>query len=163
MILENLFQTAQVPLIAIGGITMDDIPKLAQCGVHGVAISSGLTFHSQPEKMFQKIFNHFSEKIMNKIDQLVIAGKTFSSRLFTGTGKFSSAEIMIRAIMESQSELVTVALKRVEPGREDDEMLSKLNHPHLSLLPNTSGFETPKKQYLLLKWHERLWVQTGLK
>ncbi|MBK5191903.1 MAG: thiazole synthase [Flavobacteriaceae bacterium] len=82
---------------------------------------------------------------MNKTDQLVIAGKTFSSRLFTGTGKFSSSEIMLQAILASESELVTVALKRVEPGNDEDEMLSKLHHPHISLLPNTSGVRDAKE------------------
>jgi thiazole synthase len=82
---------------------------------------------------------------MNKTDQLVIAGKTFSSRLFTGTGKFSSSEIMLKAIIASESELVTVALKRVEPGNKDDEMLSTLHHPHISLLPNTSGVRDAKE------------------
>lgn len=82
---------------------------------------------------------------MNKKDPLVIAGSTFSSRLFTGTGKFSSSEAMQRAIFASGSELVTVALKRVEPGNDKDEMLSKLRHPRINLLPNTSGVRDAKE------------------
>lgn len=76
---------------------------------------------------------------MSKKDQLIIADKSFSSRLFTGTGKFSSPEVMQETIRASQSELVTVALKRVEPGNEQDSMLSKLSDPRINLLPNTSG------------------------
>lgn len=71
--------------------------------------------------------------------KLNIAGKDFSSRLFTGTGKFSSASEMEHAILESGSELVTVALKRVDTNANEDNILKHLEHPHINLLPNTSG------------------------
>ena len=45
---------------------------------------------------------------------LQIADKEFNSRLFTGTGKFSSSKLMNEALLASESELVTVALKRVD-------------------------------------------------
>lgn len=62
-LLGHLLQSGStVPVIAIGGIMPADIPALAQCGVRGVAISGWLTSHRQPEKMFQEIFNQFSEK-----------------------------------------------------------------------------------------------------
>ncbi|MFT3826641.1 MAG: thiazole synthase [Chitinophagaceae bacterium] len=70
---------------------------------------------------------------------LTIAGKTFQSRLFTGTGKFGSPAVMEEAILASGSELVTVALKRVEHNGKQEDLLSYLKHPHLNLLPNTSG------------------------
>ena len=72
-------------------------------------------------------------------DSLAIAGKVFNSRLFTGTGKFGNHKLMEEALLASGSELVTVALKRVNLDGEDDDILSYLNHPHISLLPNTSG------------------------
>ena len=50
---------------------------------------------------------------MSTVTPLQIADKKFHSRLFTGTGKFSSAKTMEQAILASGSELVTVALKRV--------------------------------------------------
>jgi thiazole synthase len=75
---------------------------------------------------------------------LTIADKTFQSRLFTGTGKFSSSQLMRDALLASGSELVTVALKRVDIHNEEDDILSHLNHPHLHLLPNTSGARTAK-------------------
>lgn len=78
-------------------------------------------------------------------DILTIADKTFQSRLFTGTGKFSSAEHMRKAILASQSELVTVALKRVEIDNESDDMLLHLKGEHINLLPNTSGVRTAKE------------------
>lgn len=70
---------------------------------------------------------------------LTIADKTFHSRLFTGTGKFNSNGVMKEAILASESELVTVALKRVSLEDSDDDMLLHLDHPRISLLPNTSG------------------------
>jgi thiazole synthase len=76
---------------------------------------------------------------------LIIADKTFESRLFTGTGKFSSNKIMGDAILASASELVTVALKRVNFSSDTDDMLRYLQLPHLSLLPNTSGVRNAKE------------------
>ena len=77
--------------------------------------------------------------------QLEIAGRTFQSRLFTGTGKFSSAAVMEQALLASGSELVTVALKRVDMHNQADDMLQHLAHPQLQLLPNTSGVRTAKE------------------
>ena len=79
------------------------------------------------------------------MDKLTIANKTFNSRLFTGTGKFSSTALMGEALLASGSELVTVALRRVEMENEQDDMLTHLNHSQFSLLPNTSGVRTAKE------------------
>lgn len=76
---------------------------------------------------------------------LHIADKTFSSRLFTGTGKFSSSTMMEQAILASGSELTTVALKRVDMKNPNDNMLIHLQHDHIHLLPNTSGVRTAKE------------------
>lgn len=78
------------------------------------------------------------------MEPLIIANKTFQSRLFTGTGKFGSAQEMENAILKSSSELVTVALKRVD-GSDNDRLLERLKHSHISLLPNTSGVRTAKE------------------
>ena len=78
-------------------------------------------------------------------DILQIADKTFNSRLFTGTGKFSSNELMSKALLASESELITVALKRVEVDNSEDQMLQSLQQPHISLLPNTSGVRNAKE------------------
>lgn len=72
-------------------------------------------------------------------DTLKIADKEFTSRLFTGTGKFGNHRLMEEALLASGSELVTVALKRVSMDGEDDDILKHLHHPHINLLPNTSG------------------------
>lgn len=78
---------------------------------------------------------------------LTIADKTFESRLFTGTGKFGSLRTMEEALLASGSELVTVALRRVELGRADSDtgLLTYLRHPGLHLLPNTSGVRNARE------------------
>ncbi|MBB6681419.1 thiazole synthase [Aequorivita sp. 609] len=78
-------------------------------------------------------------------DTLKIADTTFRSRLFTGTGKFSSSKVMQEAILASESELVTVALKRVDFHSEYDDILMHLKQDHINLLPNTSGVRTAKE------------------
>ncbi len=76
---------------------------------------------------------------------LTIADKNFNSRLFTGTGKFSSSTLMEDALLASGSELVTVALKRVDLKNHDqDNLLIRLKYPHINLLPNTSGVRNAK-------------------
>lgn len=71
--------------------------------------------------------------------KLIIAGREFSSRLFLGTGKFSSNALMEQAILASQTEMVTVAMKRIDLDNREDDMLHHIIHPSIQLLPNTSG------------------------
>ena len=52
---------------------------------------------------------------------LVIAGRTFRSRLMVGTGKYASNDLMVRAIEASGAEVVTVAVRRVDLDRNKDE------------------------------------------
>ena len=73
---------------------------------------------------------------------LTIANHTFSSRLFTGTGKFARPDLMAAAIEASGSRLVTMAIKRLEPGKRHDDILSPLLKLGVKLLPNTSGAKT---------------------
>lgn len=80
--------------------------------------------------------------------KLQIADKTFTSRLFLGTGKYGSNEIMSQATLASASELVTVALKRIDTETETDAILSHLQYPHINLLPNTSGARNAKEAIL---------------
>ncbi|MEG0456238.1 MAG: thiazole synthase, partial [Bacteroides sp.] len=73
------------------------------------------------------------------MEKLIIAGRAFDSRLFLGTGKFYSNEQMEQAILASGTEMVTVAMKRIDMNNQEDDMLQHIIHPHLQLLPNTSG------------------------
>lgn len=74
--------------------------------------------------------------------QLVIAGRTFSSRLLLGTGKFPSGASMRSAIEASACQIVTVALRRVDPRASGEDILDFIDGERVLLLPNTSGAQT---------------------
>ena len=59
--------------------------------------------------------------------------------MFLGTGKFDSNDLMARSIMASGTEMVTVAMKRIELEDKEDDMLKHIVRPEIQLLPNTSG------------------------
>jgi len=77
------------------------------------------------------------------MDQLVIAGKTFSSRLIVGTGKYSSPAVMVRAHEASGADMVTVAVRRVNlSDRSKESLLDFIDTGKYFLLPNTAGCYT---------------------
>lgn len=76
---------------------------------------------------------------MKPLTKLVIAGVEFHSRLLVGTGKFPSPQVMAAAVDASGTELVTVALRRVNLDDPHDHMLAALDFSKYRLLPNTSG------------------------
>jgi thiazole synthase len=76
---------------------------------------------------------------MASFGELVIAGARFHSRLFVGTGKYPSPEIMAEAVTASGTELVTVAVRRVDLAAPADRTMSALDRSRYRLLPNTSG------------------------
>lgn len=76
---------------------------------------------------------------------LTIAGKEFQSRLFTGTGKYANRHIMSDSVIASESELVTMALKRVDIEDKEDDILAPLRLAGVNLLPNTSGAKNAKE------------------
>ena len=83
------------------------------------------------------------------MDNLIIGERNFSSRLFVGTGKFSSNEAMLEAILASGSEMITVAMKRLDTNdAADDDMLRHINREHVQFLPNTSGASNAKEAVL---------------
>ncbi|MBD5317134.1 MAG: thiazole synthase [Bacteroides sp.] len=82
-------------------------------------------------------------------DILRIGGRDFTSRLFVGTGKFASNRLMLEAILASESEMITVAMKRIDMEHDDeDDMLAHLNRDHVQLLPNTSGVRNAEEAVL---------------
>ncbi len=85
------------------------------------------------------------------MDKLVIAGKEFNSRLLVGTGKFASSKVMAQAIEKSGTEIVTVALRRVDIANKDDDMLSAIDRSKYLLLPNTSGARDAQEAVRLAK------------
>lgn len=92
---------------------------------------------------------------------LVIAGRTFSSRLFVGTGKFPSPESMRDALAASGTEMVTVALRRADlSGKKDPfaNILEFIDPARYLILPNTSGAMNAEEAVRL----SRLAVAAGL-
>ncbi len=76
---------------------------------------------------------------------LIIGNKKFSSRLFLGTGKFPSNEAMSKAIVASSTEMVTVAMKRIDLNNREDDMLQHIVNNGVQILPNTSGVRDAKE------------------
>src|SRR5436190_17690943 len=76
-------------------------------------------------------------------DPLVIAGRTFGSRLILGTGGFPRLETLAAAIRDSGTELVTVALRRVDPGQRGS-VIDVIEEAGVQLLPNTAGCYTAR-------------------
>lgn len=73
---------------------------------------------------------------------LIIANKTFSSRLFTGTGKFANGQQMKDAFIAGGTDLVTMAMKRLDLKNHSDDILPPLLELGVNLLPNTAGAKT---------------------
>ena len=80
-------------------------------------------------------------------DVLTIAGRTMRSRLLLGTGGFPSLDVLADAIAASASELVTVALRRIDPGARGS-LIDVLSDAGVELLPNTAGCFTARDAVL---------------
>lgn len=80
-----------------------------------------------------------ADKTKTQKDMLVIAGREFSSRLLAGTGKFRAPGEMVAALERSGSEIVTVALRRVDLDNPEDQIMAHLDAKKYLILPNTSG------------------------
>ena len=76
------------------------------------------------------------------MDTFTIAGKTFSSRLIVGTGKYSSPAVMVQAHEASGAEMITVAVRRVNLDRTKESLLDYIDTSKYFLLPNTAGCYT---------------------
>ncbi|MFQ6034296.1 MAG: thiazole synthase [Sedimentisphaerales bacterium] len=85
------------------------------------------------------------------MDKLVIAKREFNCRLLIGTGKFASSEIMAQALEKSGTEIVTVALRRVDIENKNDDMLRAIDLKKYLLLPNTSGARNAEEAVRLAK------------
>ncbi|MCP4716147.1 MAG: thiazole synthase, partial [Deltaproteobacteria bacterium] len=72
------------------------------------------------------------------MNKLVINGRTFSSRLFVGTGKYPSPDILAKSLDASGTDLVTVALRRVNLS-EPDPTMAAIDFDKYLVVPNTSG------------------------
>ena len=86
-----------------------------------------------------------------KKDFLQLGGESFSSRLFVGTGKFSSGQMLSKVVGSSGTEMVTVAMKRANPKGREDSILDFLGDDKVRLLPNTSGVRDAKEAVFVAK------------
>ena len=97
-------------------------------------------------------------------DILNIGGREFTSRLFVGTGKFSSPEVMLEAVKASGSQMVTVAMKRVNMLNEaTDDMMTHINRDHVQLLPNTSGVRNADEAVLAARMSREIFHTNFIK
>ena len=96
-------------------------------------------------------------------DPLTIAGRIFRSRLFIGTGKFSSGEALRRTIEASESEIITVALRRVDLSAPDDPLLGAIDPEKQLILPNTSGARDAEEAVRVARVARRMAGHTWLK
>ena len=87
------------------------------------------------------------DKILNINDKLIIAGRSFQSRLLIGTGKYNNFEETRTAVDASASEIVTVAIRRINLGQSSDEpsLLDFLPSKKFTYLPNTAGCYTSEE------------------
>ena len=101
---------------------------------------------------------------MNTQDTLTIGEREFSSRLFVGTGKFYSPEIMLQAILASESQMITVAMKRVNMMNEaTDDMLTHINRDNVQFLPNTSGVRDAKEAVMAAQMSREIFGTSFIK
>ena len=96
-------------------------------------------------------------------DKLKIGNKFFNSRLMLGTGKYKTTNDAIQSIESSQSEIVTVAVRRLPTNLKDDttNFLEKLNWDKLWLLPNTAGSQTAEEAIRMAFLGHELAAQLG--
>ena len=110
------------------------------------------------------ISKNYRFKTMKKnFDTLVIGGKTFSSRLLLGTGKYRTSQDAIESIRNSNCEIVTVAVRRLPPDLKNDttNFLRKLDWQNLWLLPNTAGAQTAEEAIRMAFLGHELCCQLG--
>lgn len=97
-------------------------------------------------------------------DILKIGEREFESRLFVGTGKFPSPEMMSQAIEASGTQMVTVAMKRIDMAHEaDDSMMTHINRSVVQLLPNTSGVRNAKEAVLAAQLSREIFATDFIK
>jgi len=76
---------------------------------------------------------------MNESKSLIIGGKSFQSRLMIGTGKYKTSQLMLDSLSSSESEIVTVAVRRIENDEKKDNLIQLIDWNKYWMLPNTAG------------------------
>ena len=76
---------------------------------------------------------------MKNYSSLVIGGKQFSNRLMVGTGKYKSTQDMVESLSNSETEIITVAVRRIKNDKSGENLLEKIDWKKYWMLPNTAG------------------------
>ena len=76
---------------------------------------------------------------MRNYSSLLIGGKQFSSRLMVGTGKYESTQDMVESLSNSETEIITVAVRRIKNDQTGENLLENINWRKYWMLPNTAG------------------------
>ena len=96
-------------------------------------------------------------------DKLVIAGKSYSSRLLVGTGKYKDFAETKAAIDASGAEIITIAIRRSNIGQNPNEpsLLEIVPPSKYTLLPNTAGCYPPRMRCAPCGWRANYWTGTA--
>lgn len=92
-----------------------------------------------------------------------IAQKTFASRLLMGTGKFASPQLLQESLAASGTDIVTVALRRVDMTNPEDDILRAIDRQKYFLLPNTSGARTAQEAVLIARLAREMGLSNWIK
>ena len=76
---------------------------------------------------------------MEEFSSLQIGGKLFSNRLMVGTGKYKSTNDMVESLSNSETEIITVAVRRIKNDKKEENLLENINWKKYWMLPNTAG------------------------
>ena len=96
-------------------------------------------------------------------DDLVIAGKPFPSRLIVGTGKYRTDDEMTEAIAASGTDMVTVALKRIDFESDEKTILDHIDWGEYHILPNTAGCQTVEEALYTARLAKTMGISNWLK
>ena len=96
-------------------------------------------------------------------DDLVIAGKSFASRLIVGTGKYRTDDEMTEAIAASGADMVTVALKRIDFESNEKTILDHIDWGEYHILPNTAGCQTVEEALYTARLAKTMGISNWLK
>ncbi|MEA5505510.1 glycine oxidase ThiO [Halotia wernerae UHCC 0503] len=109
---------------------------------HSTNFTNGHRSSISPQNSYTDVIN----RVCTLDSPLIIAGKTFQSRLMTGTGKYRTIEEMQQSIVASGCEIVTVAVRRVQTKAAGHEGLAEaLDWTKIWMLPNTAGCQTAEE------------------
>lgn len=92
-------------------------------------------------------------------DHWTLADRDLTSRLFLGTGGMTSLDIMEKALVASESNVATVAMRRYQAGKAD--VFGMLRRHNVHILPNTAGCKSARDAVLTAKMARKRWIRTG--